>query len=103
MSGIGKSTWATRLAAQCGFEHHDCDAAIARSLARLVTPGPGEAPVHALGRWMGMPWTDGYGEREQRYLELEREVSDAALDAARERSVHAPQVIDTTGSVIYVD
>jgi shikimate kinase len=116
MSGVGKSWWTARLAA-VGFRHHDCDAAIAARLGDLVRPEPGEAPVRALGRWMGMPWSDGYAEREARYLALEAEVTAAALDRAlhheappstddsaqevRRRVVG--DVIDTTGSVIHLD
>ncbi len=98
MSGIGKSFWAKRLEA-VGFARHDCDSAIAAHLGRLVAPAAGEEPVHALGRWMGMPWTEGYAAREARYLALEAQVTRQALDAA----IDAGHVIDTTGSVIYCD
>lgn len=99
MSGVGKSHLSRALAAE-GWAWHDCDASIAERLADLVTAQPGEAPVHALGRWMGMPWSDGYAARERRYLELEEEVTAAALRAALEGD--GPQVIDTTGSVIHL-
>ncbi len=100
MSGIGKSFWAKRLAEARGFQRHDCDGEIGEHLAELVTPAAGEEPVHALGRWMGMPWSDGYAAREARYLELEDRVTHAALDhLAREPGDH---VLDTTGSVVYL-
>jgi shikimate kinase len=99
MSGVGKSHLSRMLAAR-GFVWHDCDAAIAAQLAELVTPAAGEAPVHALGRWMGMPWTEGYAARERRYLALEEEVTAAALHAAE--APGARHVVDTTGSVIYL-
>ena len=97
MSGVGKSFWAQRLARVAGFVVHDCDAEIGLQLGSIVTPNPGESLVTALGRWMGMPWTQGYAEREARYLELEERVTRVALDAAR-----AGHVVDTTGSVIYL-
>jgi len=97
MSGVGKSFWAKRLAER-GWARHDCDGANGARLGSLVTPAPGEEPVHALGRWMGMPWTDGYAEREARYLALEEEVTREALDAASA----GDHVIDATGSVIYL-
>ncbi len=100
MSGIGKSFWAQRLAAERGFLRHDCDAEIAAGLATLAPVAPGEAPVHALGRWMGMPWSSGYAEREAQYLALEERVTRRALAAVRERS--GEHVLDTTGSVIYL-
>jgi len=99
MSGVGKSYWAKQLA-QAGWLHLDCDAAIAQRLGEIIEVGDGEELVHAVGRWMGMPWSDGYEAREARYLDLETEVTTHALDQLTE---HGDQsvVIDTTGSVIY--
>lgn len=99
MSGIGKSFWAQRLAQERGFVRHDCDGAIAAELRSLVPVADGEEPVHALGRWMGMPWSDGYAAREARYLALEGRVTAAALEASASAGEH---VIDTTGSVVYL-
>ena len=99
MSGIGKSFWAQRLAQQRGFVRHDCDGAIATELRSLVPVADGEEPVHALGRWMGMPWSDGYAAREAQYLGLEERVTRAALTASADAAEH---VIDTTGSVVYL-
>lgn len=99
MSGVGKSFWAKRLEA-AGHRRRDCDAEIAAELGALVVPGPGEEPVHALGRWMGMPWHEGYAAREAAYLALEERVTRAALDALV--GGPAPSVLDTTGSVIYL-
>lgn len=98
MSGIGKSFWAKRLAER-GFTRHDCDGTISEHLSELVTPERGEEPVHALGRWMGMPWSEGYAAREAQYLALEEQVTRAALSASRAPGRH---VIDTTGSVVYL-
>lgn len=98
MSGIGKSFWAKRLAER-GWARHDCDGAIGARLASLVAAEANEEPVHALGRWMGMPWSEGYAEREARYLRLEEDVTREALDASRASGDH---VIDATGSVIYL-
>jgi shikimate kinase len=99
MSGVGKSH-VSRMLAAAGWAWHDCDRAIAEHLADLVTPEPGEEPVHALGRWMGMPWSEGYADREKRYLQLEESVTRAALE--RSLASPGPHVIDTTGSVIYL-
>jgi shikimate kinase len=100
MSGVGKSFWAERLT-RVGYERHDCDGAIGERLGTLVEAAPNEAVVHALGRWMGMPWSAGYAEREARYLALEAAVTAEALDAASASG--GRHVIDTTGSVIYLD
>lgn len=104
MSGAGKSH-ASRSLAEAGWTWHDCDRAIAEHLGELVVCEPGEEPVHALGRWMGMPWTEGYAAREEQYLLLEervtREALERALGAGCDRSEQR-HVIDTTGSVIYL-
>jgi len=99
MSGVGKSYWTRRLARH-GLRPHDCDAGIAAGLRSVVTPLAGESPVHALGRWMGMPSTPEFCEREARYLALEASVTQAALSAATK--LPGPHVIDCTGSVIYL-
>ncbi|MEM9193769.1 MAG: hypothetical protein AAGF12_31630 [Myxococcota bacterium] len=101
MSGIGKSHAARLLSAE-GFRWYDCDRRIAERLHELVAPLPGEEPVHALGRWMGMPWSEGYAEREARYLALETAVTTEVI-ATVAASEAAPTVVDTTGSVIYLD
>ena len=99
MSGVGKSHL-SRLLGREGFHVFDCDATIARELGDLVVPEPGELLVYALGRWMGMPWTEGFAQREAQYLQLEERVTTRALDAAMAADQRA--VIDTTGSVIYL-
>ncbi len=97
MSGVGKSFWAKRLTAR-GWARHDCDGEIGARIASIVA-APGEEPVHALGRWMGMPWSEGYAEREARYHALEEEVTRDALASSMTEGDH---VIDATGSVIYL-
>jgi len=100
MSGVGKSHWAKQLA-QAGWLHLDCDAMIAERLGELIEVAEGEDPVHAVGRWMGMPWTPGYAQREAQYLALERDVTEEAIDAATAQPEGKNVVLDTTGSVIY--
>ena len=100
MSGVGKSHWAKQLA-QAGWLHLDCDCVIAERLGELIDVADDEDPVHAVGRWMGMPWTPGYAEREEKYLELERDVTEEAIDAATAQPEGTNVVLDTTGSVIY--
>lgn len=100
MSGVGKSHW-SRLLAEAGWSHLDCDARIAQRLGEIVSPNPGESPVHALGRWMGMPWSAGYAVAVKEYLRLEEEVTAAALDEALAKA-DGNTVLDTTGSVIYL-
>ena len=100
MSGIGKSYWAKQLA-RAGWLHLDCDYAIGERLGEIITLEQGEELVHAVGRWMGMPWSDGYAQREAQYLELERAVTANAISQRVHERDGQPAVIDTTGSVIY--
>lgn len=99
MSGVGKSHL-SRILGRSGYRVFDVDTRIAGELASLVTPEPGELPVYALGRWMDMPWTEGFASREAEYLALEERVTAACLDEALASTV--PTVIDTTGSVVYL-
>lgn len=98
MSGVGKSFHAAALARRA-FVHHDIDAEIAGRVPELATPLPGERPVETVGRWMGMPWTDGHFEREAAYLALEADLTAVALERAAGPGRH---VIDTTGSVVHL-
>lgn len=100
MSGIGKSYWSKQLE-QAGWVRYDCDAMIAQRLGELIEIKPGEDAVIAVGRWMGMPWTEGYADREQQYLDLERQVTAQALEEMTVLSQDQPAILDTTGSVIY--
>ncbi len=102
MSGTGKSYWSHRLA-QAGFERLGCDDHIGRKLARHL--GLADSSIETIGQWMGFPYEVGFTERESRYLELEHRVMDRFLDALEDRPADASPsfVIDTTGSVIYLD
>lgn len=98
MSGVGKSHWGKRLEAQ-GWTRFDCDTEIAK-LGAMVDLNGTSSPVHAIGAWMGMPWSEGYKARETRYLALERDVTLQAIERAK--TSEASLVIDCTGSVIYL-
>lgn len=100
MSGVGKSFQAARLRERAGARVLDCDAEIAERLSEIVTPEPGEPPVVALGRWMGLPSSRGYREREARYLALEEEITASAIERAAAETGRV--VIDTTGSVVHL-
>ena len=98
MSGVGKSHWGKRLEGK-GFQRFDCDTEIAK-LGAMVDLDGTSSPVHAIGAWMGMPWTSGYKARESRYLALEKEVTLQAIKLAL--ATEDRLVIDCTGSVIYL-
>jgi shikimate kinase len=101
MSGVGKSHWAKELASN-GWLHLDCDAMIADRLGEIIKVHSDEDSVHAVGRWMGMPWDEGYASREARYLELEILTTNRAIDQLYMHTTDSV-VLDTTGSVVYTD
>jgi shikimate kinase len=94
MSGSGKSYWAGQLAG-IGFKGFSCDQMIASRLADELAQTDGSRM--SMGKWMGLPYRQGYLERESKYLAHEKQVLE-------ENNYSDPQsniVIDTTGSVIY--
>jgi len=99
MSGIGKTFWATRLAA-IGFECFHCDDMIASQL-RNEADKP-MVNIYDMGNWIGFPYEEGFYEKENRYVELESKV---LISIAH--SLHLPLfdsknvVVDMTGSAIY--
>ncbi|MDE2029416.1 MAG: hypothetical protein KGI97_02510 [Alphaproteobacteria bacterium] len=96
MSNIGKSFWSNRLAAQTGCPHIECDALIAEKLAPELQ---GCKSVRDLAAWMGQPFEPRHKETSARYLTHERE----ALQEILNGSASMDSIIDTTGSVIYLD
>ncbi len=99
MSLIGKSHWSSKLA-ETGFRRYCCDDLIEQRLARELEDSSGRAL--SMGEWMGFPYESRYRPREARYLELESQVlADVLLELeAHDRKENV--VIDTTGSVIYL-
>lgn len=101
MSGCGKSHWSKALVQQ-GFKRFSCDELIARKLQACLTKP--EGGVMELGEWMGFPFHSGYQDREKRYLALEGEVvSDIAQDFESGKLNNTDLVVDSTGSLIYLD
>jgi shikimate kinase len=101
MSGAGKSSWASRLAA-AGFTWLHCDELIADKLRANFDVGAGS--VHDLGQWMGFPYEARYAQHEAIYLASETEVLGKIVeDIAQGRYASADLIIDLTGSAIYVD
>ena len=100
MSGVGKTTWAKRLAA-AGFTCLHCDDLIAEKLQ--AQGGVSDRSITAIGRWMGFPDDDQYAARETLYLACETEVlRDIAASLAANHTTNESLLIDMTGSAIYV-
>jgi len=89
MSNIGKSHWARRIKRDHGFVHYEVDDRIQENLSL--------SSIAKSANWMGHPYDAGYTAKAKQYLELESEMTAEASNA--EGNV----IIDTTGSVIYLD
>ena len=96
MSNVGKSLWAGKISDLFGYRYIDYDDLIFASpeLGDLVAGYEGAIPAEKLGRWLGLPWTEGYRKREETYLEIERKMM--ASHAAEKGVIHA-----LTGSNVY--
>ena len=100
MSGTGKSYWSKKME-ENGFRWYNCDEMIAERLGPEL-PGIGNSTLK-LAKWMGQPFSEGYIEAEKLYLELEETVVEHICDELEQATeINAPVVVDTTGSLIYL-
>jgi hypothetical protein len=100
MSGSGKTFWTRKLAA-AGWKSVCCDDLIEQRLAPRLAAG-GHSGINGVAAWMGWPNSVTYAPREAEYLAEEIAVMDEFLNNLEKDSSGTPMVLDTTGSVIYV-
>ncbi len=91
MSNIGKSYAASRIAQHYNFTLFEIDQIIWKLL--------GHESMEEFAAWQGQPYEDDYKARERRSIELETQ---ATLQALNEKTT-GNRLLDTTGSVIYVN
>ena len=99
MSGAGKSYWSKKMEEK-GYRWYNCDEMIAERLGPELS-GKGNTTLN-LAKWMGQPFSEGYIEAEKLYLELEEAVVEHICDELQQATENAPVVVDTTGSLIYL-
>ena len=99
MSGAGKSYWSKKMEEK-GYRWYNCDEMIAERLGSEL-PGKGNTTLK-LAKWMGQPFSEGYIKTEKLYLELEEAVVEHICDELEQCTENAPVVVDTTGSLIYM-
>ena len=101
MSGAGKSYWSGRME-DLGYQRFGCDELIADRLGPALKR-KGNATMD-LAEWMGWTDSEGYSEAQALYLKLERDVIALICDEL-EKTVekNTPVVVDTTGSLIYLE
>ena len=90
MSNIGKSYTAERLA-----RHYKLDLV---EVDKIIWSRLGFDDMEDFADWQGQPYEEGYAEREKELIQLEAEATQKAVDNS-----DAGQILDTTGSVIYID
>ncbi|NNE58703.1 MAG: hypothetical protein HKN36_11400 [Hellea sp.] len=90
MSNIGKTSTAKRFAKSHKFKLIEVD--------KLIWEKLGHDSMEEFADWQGHPYEEGYAEREALSIEMETLATQKALDKAKKNTI-----IDTTGSVIYID
>ena len=99
MSNVGKSYWREKLSA-LGFEPFWCDDKIEAKLGPFLKKN-GYRGIEDVARWMGQPYESKSKKNCALYLAEEVTVMEEAIRALK--ISNKPLVIDTTGSVIYID
>jgi len=92
MSNIGKSYTAARLAKAFKFKLVEVDKLIWKSL--------GFDTMDDFADWQGQPYEEDYAEREAELIRLEALATQKGMSASRAQK---KDILDTTGSVIYID
>ncbi len=90
MSNIGKSHTAKRIADAFDFNLIEVD--------KLIWEKLGHDSMEEFADWQGHPYEEGYAERESLSIEMETLATDKAIESSE-----GATVLDTTGSVIYID
>ncbi len=90
MSNIGKTFWSTSLSEEKGFEIYHVDDEIQKNL--------GLTDMREMAEWMGYPFQTQYEKNSKKYLNIEKKIT---LGAPLKDVGNF--VLDTTGSVIYLD
>ncbi len=99
MAGAGKSHWSKKLEKE-SFTRISCNELIGQDLAGILKKS-GDTTFN-LAKWMGHPYEEGYKEKSKKYLELEKNAV-KKIHKLLTHMVNENVVIDTTGSIIYLD
>ena len=99
MSGSGKSYWSKKLQEEKGFKRFCCDDIIEQKLSHELKKF-GYSGLHDVGKWMGQPFDPQYVKRSKKYLYFENKATYEIFRAIKHQK---NIVIDTTGSVIYME
>lgn len=102
MSGSGKSYWAKQLESK-GFRRFSIDEILEEKLSDGLKH-LGYSGINDLAKWMRQPYEDRYAATSRTYLDYEKKAMLETLHFIEmQNNEHENIVIDTTGSVIYLD
>lgn len=90
MSNIGKTRTAQKLAEAYKLDVVEVD--------KIIWGRLGFDDMDDFADWQGQPYEEGYQEREKELIALEAEATKKAINDS-----DSGQILDTTGSVIYID
>ena len=103
MSNAGKSYWSEKLEKEKGYKRICCDDLIEERLKPILKKG-GYSGIKDVSKWMGQPYDEQYKKNSSQYLDCEISVmKDAVKLLETIQNDNKNIVIDTTGSVIYVN
>lgn len=98
MSNCGKSHWSTALGIQKGFQVTCVDEEIEHLLKDELTQG-GYSGIDGLASWMGFPTDQRFAKAQEKYLAAEEMATQAGAQPTQDSNC----VLDTTGSVVYLN
>lgn len=102
MSNSGKTYWSKKLEKK-GFIRFGCDDLIEKKLEKELRQC-GYSGIKDVAKWMGQPYEKKYLKNSQKYLEFEKQaMADSLLKIGNKFTNGENIVIDTTGSLIYID
>lgn len=101
MSGSGKTYWSKKLESK-GFKRFGCDDLIEEKLGKELK-SLGYSGIRNVAKWMGQPFDKQYPKTSKKYLQFEGKVIEKILSSLQTSSKDENIVIDTTGSVIYLE
>jgi len=102
ISNVGKTYWSKKLE-KIGFKRFCCNDMIEKKLERELK-NEGFEDIKDVAKWLGQPFERQHKKHSKKYLELEKVVVQEVLSKLRYYdSNHSNIVVDTTGSVIYLE
>lgn len=95
MSGAGKTHWSKLLSQRYNYPHMEFDELIGASaeFVNFIKDIPGKDAAEKMANYFGMPWSEGFQEKEAAYLDIEKKIMSKTLPKG--------SIFDLTGSCIY--